>query len=131
MRARLEFTKRRILSPVTRYVHFSPDQSDAWYTVASKAPQKLLPPLPLANPTGQFPVWYLEHKGNELFFVSVNEIEHVIDVFSQRILPSPRVLGAKYSAVNSHWLSRLHKVWKPWATRQQATRKLSGFIDEN
>lgn len=50
---------------------------------------------------------------------------HVAGVLGQKILPDPRVLGAEFSAVNSHWLSRMDKVWLGWKVRQEVVRRLS------
>ncbi|KCZ89355.1 hypothetical protein HHI_14432 [Hyphomonas hirschiana VP5] len=49
---------------------------------------------------------------------------HVAGVLGQKVLPDPRVLGAEFGAVNSHWLSRMDKVWLSWKVRQEVVRKL-------
>ncbi len=46
-------------------------------------------------------------------------------VLEQKILPDPRVLGAEYGTVNSHWLSRMDKAWLSWKVRQEVVRRLS------
>lgn len=50
---------------------------------------------------------------------------HVADVLSQKILPDPRLLGAAFSAVNSHWLSRMDKAWLSWKVRQEIAKRLT------
>lgn len=53
---------------------------------------------------------------------------HVVDVLGQKILPDPRVLGAEFSAVNSHWLSRMDKSWLSWKVRQEIVARLSAVL---
>lgn len=86
------------------------------------------PPFPAEVPGKGWPVWVLEHRGHELFFASREEMAHVADVLSQRVLPKPRRLGEAQSAVNSHWLSRLDKSWLSWKVRQDAVRRLRDAI---
>ena len=109
---------------MTPYVHLAPTTGEGWWQFALRRPDELSPQMPFPDIHGRYPVWFLEHKGHELFFASPDEISHVIDVLSQKVLPSPCSLGARYQAVNRHWLSRLHKNWKPWSIRQRMVKKL-------
>jgi hypothetical protein len=61
------------------------------------------------------------------FHASPEEIAHVIDVLSRKILPGSRELGQPYLAVNSHWLSRLHASFKPWKVRQELLKSLRQY----
>ena len=83
------------------------------------------PPFPPPEPGLGWPIWILEHRGHELFFASPLEMAHVAGILGKKILPDPRVLGAEYSAVNSHWLSRMDKAWLSWKVRQEVVRMLS------
>ena len=58
-------------------------------------------------------------------------MKHVVSVLEQKILPDPRVLGAEFGAVNSHWLSRMDKVWLSWKVRQEVTRRLRDGVAGN
>lgn len=91
---------------------------------AFHAATRFAPPFPPEEAGKGWPVWILEHRGRELYFASREEMAHVAGVLGQRVLPDPRTLGAELGAVNSHWLSRLDKVWLSWKTRQEVVRRL-------
>lgn len=89
------------------------------------------PPFPPQELGRGWPIWILEHRGHELYFASREEMKHVVSVLEQKILPDPRVLGAEFGAVNSHWLSRMDKVWLSWKVRQEVTRRLRDGVAGN
>jgi hypothetical protein len=107
-----------VFTPVSRFVHKALD--GPFHTATH-----FDPPLPPPVPGRGHPYWALEHRGQELYFASPEEIAHVIEVLGQRVLPKPGVLGAEQSAVNSHWLSRMDKAWLSWKVRQEIVRKLT------
>ena len=117
MRVRIDYRSGPPVSPLTPWVHVGVNGPYYRATVFD-------PPLPHPVPGKGFPVWLVEHRGRTLQFISREEIEHAIDILGRRILPSPRDLGRRYLAVNSHWLSRLHSTWKPWKTRQELVKRL-------
>ncbi len=117
MRIRLEHSSTRQLSPLTHWVHVGVD--GPWYKATA-----FDPPLPQPVPGKGYPVWLAEHRGRTIRFVSREEIDHAVDILGRKILPTPRDLGRRYMAVNSHWLSRLHSTWKPWKTRQELVKRL-------
>jgi hypothetical protein len=117
MRIRLEYHDKPVRTPLTPWVHRAVD-GPYWKATAFD------PPLPTAVDGKGWPVWVVEHRGRELMFASPEEIAHVIDVLSLKILPSPRELGKAYLAVNSHWLSRLHPSFKSWKVRQELVKAL-------
>ncbi|MEZ5936985.1 MAG: hypothetical protein R3C52_02045 [Hyphomonadaceae bacterium] len=117
MRLRLEYAPERRISPLSPWVHRGVD-APFWRASSFE------PPMPNAAPGQGYPVWTLEHRGREIFFVSPEEIDHAIDILGREILPTSRDLGQPYLAVNSHWLSRLHRSWKPWKVRQRMVRAL-------
>jgi hypothetical protein len=59
-----------------------------------------------------------------LVFVSPAEIVHAIDLLGRKILPVTRDLGMPNRAVNSHWLSRLYRIFKPWKVWQDMAKRL-------
>ena len=117
MRLRLEYRPSRGFSPLTPWVHKGVDGSFYKATMFD-------PPLPGPVHGKGYPAWYIEHRGRTLVFVSPEEIAHAIDILDLNILPVTRDLGMPHRAVNSHWLSRLHKSFKPWKVRQELVKRL-------
>lgn len=117
MQIRIEYRDKPILTPITPWVHRG---VDAMYWKATVFD----PPMPRPVHGKGYPVWFVDHRGRSLVFASPEEIAHVIDVLSRKVLPSSRELGQPYLAVNSHWLSRLHASFKPWKVRQELVKKL-------
>jgi len=117
MQLRLEYSANPVRTPITPWAHRGVDGPYWRATVFD-------PPLPKPVHGKGYPVWFVDHRGRTLVFASPEEIEHVIDVLSRKILPSPRELGQAYLAVNSHWLSRLHASFKPWKVRQELVKRL-------
>jgi hypothetical protein len=107
-----------VRTPVSPYVHRAVDG-------AFHSATRFDPPFPAPEPGKGWPIWILEHRGHELHFASRLEMAHVADVLGQKILPDPRVLGAEFSAVNSHWLSRMDKAWLSWKVRQEVVKRLN------
>lgn len=120
---RLEHSHRRWISPVTPFVHQGVD-GPVWSAT------RFNPPMPPLIPGKGYPRWVLEHRGRELVFASPQEIAHVADVLSQRVLPQSRALGQPLKAVNSHWLSRLHASFKSWRVREQVVKRLRETLAE-
>jgi hypothetical protein len=117
MQVRLEHRPARPLSPLTPWVHTGVDGPYYKATVFD-------PTLPNPVHGKGYPVWFLDHRGRTIYFVSRHEIAHAIDILGRKILPVTRDLGKPHRAVNSHWLSRLHSSWKPWKVRQEAVKRL-------
>jgi hypothetical protein len=121
MQVRLEHRPARSLSPLTPWVHTGVDGPYYRATVFD-------PPLPHPVHGKGYPVWFVEHRGRTIHFVSPQEIAHAIDILGRKILPVTRDLGKPHRAVNSHWLSRLHSSWKPWKVRQELVRRLKAAM---
>lgn len=117
MRIHLEYRPTRGLSPLTPWVHKGVGAPYYKATVFD-------PPLPALVHGKGYPAWYIDHRGRTLVFVSPEEIAHAIDILGRKILPVTRDLGMPHRAVNSHWLSRLHKSFKPWKVRQEMVKRL-------
>lgn len=125
MRLTLSYRDHPVRTPVGPSVHKAPP-GQVW-TVATS----YTPPFPGRVPGKGFPVWTLSHRGRALVFASPEEIAHVADILSQRVLPRPWKLvgGARaYGMYNRHWLSRLHKSWTPWPIRQEIVRRLRAAL---
>ncbi|WP_337658917.1 hypothetical protein [Sphingorhabdus sp. Alg231-15] len=127
MKTGLKYCEERVLSPISWYCHRAPDGA----FLDSTSPEELDPPMPSKVPGKGFPVWTLEHQGRELYFSSHFEIKQVVDLLGQKILPHNKTLteGSGYS--NQHWLSRLHKSWMPWKTRQRMVAKLEKLLPDS
>jgi hypothetical protein len=117
MRCDLDYRPLPARSPLTPWVHTGVDGP---YWTATRFD----PPMPSMVHGKGYPVWILRHRGREIVFCSPEEIGHAIDCLGQRVMPRSRDLGRPHRAVNSHWLSRLHKSWKPWKVRQEMVRRL-------
>lgn len=117
MQIRIEYRDKPVLTPITPWVHKG---VDAMYWKATIFD----PPMPKPVHGKGYPVWFIDHRGRSLVFASPQEIEHVADILSRKILPSSRELGQPHLAVNSHWLSRLHASFKPWKVRQELVKRL-------
>lgn len=117
MQIRIEYHETPVRTPITPWAHRAVDGPYWSATVFD-------PPISRPVHGKGYPVWTIDHRGRTLVFASPEEIAHVIDILSRKILPSPRELGQPYLAVNSHWLSRLHASFKPWKVRQELVKKL-------
>lgn len=127
MKAALKYSEERVLSPIFVYCHRAPDGA-----VFSETSLENLDPPPPSKISGKgFLVWTLEHQGRELIFTSHAEIRHAIDLLGQKILPHNKTLTEEEGYSNRHWLSRLHKSWKPWKTRQKMVAKLEKLLSES
>ena len=69
------------------------------------------PPRPRPARPGQRAVWRVEDGGAEYVFTSAAELDHFIDIWGRRLLPTPRQLAQArgMAAVNGVWLSRMAK----------------------
>ena len=120
MQMRIEYRDNPIRTPITPWAHRAVDGPYWSATVFD-------PPCPRPVHGKGYPVWFIDHRGRSLVFASPEEIAHVIDVLSRKILPSSRELGQPYLAVKSHWLSRLHASFKPWKVRQELLKRLRQY----
>jgi hypothetical protein len=120
MQVRLEYRDHPVRTPITPWAHAAVD-GPYWKAT------RFNPPTPGPVIGKGYPVWFLDHRGRTLVFASPEEIAHVIDILSRKILPSPRELGKPHLAVNGHWLSRLHASFKPWKVRQELVKRLQKY----
>jgi hypothetical protein len=118
---RLEFKEEYSETPVSYWAH---KEIEEGYWQDSL---KHNPPLPIAIPCKGFPVLIVETQGIELEFASVPEMEHFLEVISQKNMPTTNQLARARGltgGANRHWLSRLPAKLKPWNKRE----KLIPFI---
>lgn len=125
---RFVFTKQYQASPISFWVHQQLD-AEIW----DQATQ-FEPPLPKPIPGRGYVHCIVEHEDNELHFASRQELEHVIAVLSQKLLPTNTQLSRKRLTThgpNSHWLSRFPVKSKSWASRQRILKKLTSALDDH
>jgi hypothetical protein len=76
---------------------------------------------------GRYATFFVELDGFTFRFASLAELDHCVEILSQRVLPTSRRLseirGTGYGP-NNHWLSRLPKGTKTWKHRQKAVAYL-------
>ncbi|WP_372368904.1 hypothetical protein [Candidatus Uabimicrobium sp. HlEnr_7] len=111
----IQFQEKYTGSPLTYWVHKAIGNS------------KYEPPLPKPVAGKGFAVLIVEIAEIELFFSSVNEVDHFLEVISQKNMPTSmqlsKIRGASYGP-NKHWLSRLPGKIKPWRKRQRLIKIL-------
>ena len=115
-RWKIEYTKEFYPSPLSFWVHKALEDK-SWFHAT-----KYNPALPKAIPCKGYPVLFVDVSGVELWFSSVQEVEHFLAVISQKNLPSSRQLSQKQDQIdgpNRHWLSRLPGKLKSWKKREK------------
>ncbi|BBM84662.1 hypothetical protein [Candidatus Uabimicrobium amorphum] len=113
---RIEFYPEFKMSPLSFWVHKNLD-GEAWI-YATKFEPELPPPVPGKG----YPMLIVSVLGMEIFFSSVEEIEHFLDVFQQKNMPTSLKLSklrSENSGPNQHWLSRFPSHLKSWSKRQK------------
>jgi hypothetical protein len=90
-------------------------------------PEEFAPPAPLAILHKGFVMLHVEFEASELWFSSLAQLEHYIDVLSKSPLPTSRQLSAasgRKTGPNQHWLSRLPAKLKSPRTRPSLVKTL-------
>lgn len=87
------------------------------------------PPLPRAVPTQGYPCWLVDNDGFQFSFFSSVQIDHFLDVYTRKILPTSRQLGQQMNSgqVNQIWLSRVPK--PKWEKRLKLADYISAKRD--
>ncbi|SFM71342.1 hypothetical protein [Marinobacter zhejiangensis] len=125
----VEYVKEYRPSPASLVVH-RPLDCEHW-----SGATKFDPPLPQPEVGKGYPVSKVEAKGYELSFSSMEEVEHCIDVLSQKNLPTTRSLaeeswlGQGYQHL--HWLTKLPSALKSYKERQKIVRLLGHLKSHN
>ena len=113
---RIEYSAEYKPSPLSFWVHKHLD-NDVW-----RLASKFEPGLPKAIPLKGFPVLWVDAFGVPLWFSSIEEVEHFLEVIGVKNMPTPLHLTKKRNArygPNGHWLSRLPAQLKPWSKREK------------
>ena len=90
------------------------------------------PPAPAKEPGKGFPIYLFEIDGFTFRFSSIPQIEHCVDIFSQKNLPQTRSLSESRCdnyGPNTHWLSRLPANTKSWKYREKAIKYLEKVLN--
>ena len=102
-RVRVLRSPKRLTGPLTFWVH-RPQDNPVW----AKA-TRFEPPLPPEDAEG-FPHYVVEHLGHEVWFASVDEVDHAIATLTREPLPSGAELAAEAGAPERgymHWVETL------------------------
>ena len=124
MKVWMEYRPERVKSPLSFWVH-KPLDADIWNDASEHDP-----PMPRGALGQGWPIYLVEHRGQELYFASLDEIDHAMKVLGQKNLPTTRKLAEQAGSPkfqHEHWLTKLSKFWKPWNTREFLVRRLGEF----
>ena len=124
---RIEYRSKYTQTPLSFWVHRNVDH-EVWCYAS-----KFEPELPKAIPCKGYPFLIVNALGIELEFASVAEVEHFLEVFSQKNLPTTRRLSRQRTdsyGPNRHWLSRLPSSIKPWSKRERIIAVVKSALTE-
>jgi len=124
---RIEFTEEYKPSPLSFWVHKHLD-NEVWPHA-----KQYEPALPTGIPTKGFPRLIVDALGVELDFASVEEVEHFLDIVSQKNMPASTQLSQKREVTygpNGHWLSSLPAKLKPWSKREKYIKTVEGGLGD-
>lgn len=127
---KITYTKDFLSSPATYWVHFEQEAFDGFKDTQFK------PPIPSPIKGLGYARFWVEYHDLKLVFASLAELQHTIEILSQKNLPTTTSLSKKRNAQspkmvsfnpernqwtvgpNKHWLSRLPSECKSWKFRQ-------------
>jgi hypothetical protein len=118
---RIEYNKIYTPSPLSFWVHIDVKNSNENVWIWEQA-STYKPPLPKTVKLNCFPMLIVEALGYELKFSSIEEVEHFLEVVTQKNMPTSSKLARKRklsTGLNSHWLSRLPAKLKSWRNREK------------
>lgn len=125
----VEYVQEYCPSPVSVVVH-RPLDCEYW-----SGATKFDPPLPEPEIGKGYRIYKVEVKGCELSFSSMEELEHCIEVLSQKNLPTTRSLTERSwlgkGSQHLHWLSKLPGALKSYKERQEIVRLLGHLKSHN
>ena len=124
MKVWMEYRPERVRSPLSFWVHRHLD-ADSWFYATEHDP-----PMPRGVPGRGWPIYLVEHRGQELFFASLEEIDHAVKVLGQKHLPTTLQLAEQVGLPHfqhEHWLTKLSSSWKPWKIRKVLVQRLGEF----
>lgn len=106
---------------VSYWVHVGVDEDKCSYYSC----KKFEPPFPAKVFGKGFPYLTIKTEGTSFVFASLAELDHCIDVLSQKNMPTTRMLSEKRdenSGPNKHWLSRFPAKYKSWNKREKLVK---------
>lgn len=99
----IEYTDSFQPSPLSYWI-YKPLDNVAWLHSS-----RFEPDLPKKDSLNGYKIYKIEHKGHELFFISVFEIEYCISILEQKVLPTTFELAEKSwmkGYQHLHWLTK-------------------------
>jgi hypothetical protein len=124
----IEYEDEYYQSPLSSDVH-RPLDCDHW-----SGATKFDPPLPSAIVGVGFKVYKIEVKGFILSFSSIEEIDHCVETFSKRILPTTYQMSQKSWAKgwqHTHWLTKFPGALKSYKNRTVIIKLLNKLKAHN
>ena len=112
----IEYSPHYIMTPLSFWVHHHVD-AEAWIYATEFEPK-----LPDPVPGKGFPMLTVRILEMDIFFASIEEIDHFLDIMGQKNMPTSMQLSEKRSPTagpNQHWLSRFPPNLKSWSKRQR------------
>ena len=125
----IKFNKDYVSSPLSFWVHIDEPHNGRWIWDSA---QKHHPELPKPVFSKGYPMLVVDALGHELRFSSIEEIEHFLEVITQKNMPSSSKLASQRrmsTGLNSHWLSRLPAKFKSWNNRQKYIPHIQDGLD--
>ena len=117
------YTEDRRFSPISYWVHHGVGEEETAYSNCTKFD----PPFPNKDPIMGYPYLLVQVLGFELEFSSSLELDHCIEVLSQKNMATTNQLSnirGTGAGPNTHWLSRLPSELKSWVKREKIVAAL-------
>jgi hypothetical protein len=130
----IEYSDTYRMAPMSFWVHVEP-AGNAWHWngVPSNPRTDYEPPLPCPVAGKGYPIYFVEVDRCTFQFASIAELDELVRVFSERVMPTSRRLSHERRAnfgPNGHWLSRLPSTAKSWKYRQKAVEVIQEAREE-
>ncbi|MCF6221839.1 MAG: hypothetical protein L3J65_12070 [Robiginitomaculum sp.] len=113
-------------SPLSYWVHIPLDASKNIYC-AELDWMDFKPPFLRRIPVKGYPYLIIRVTGFNIEFASLVEVQHCLDILSQKNMPTTMALSKKRATgvgPNGHWLSRWPANLKSWSKRQKIVAAL-------
>lgn len=125
---KIEYNKDFVMSPMTPWVHRRSDGEEG-------GPAIYEPPRPLPIPGKGYATFVVRVDSFPFTFASLHEMDEVIKVLDQEVLPQVETKARKqlpvyrkldpYGATSKHWLTRLPKDMQGWRKRRKIVFELN------
>jgi hypothetical protein len=103
-----------------------------WVHIPIVGGDEYTPPAPKPIPGKGYAILQVPFGAHVLEFCSAAQLQHYIDVLSQKLLPTTTQLSAQRGSgagPNGHWLSRLPAELKPYSKRVLLVKKLKAALE--